>query len=65
MRDELRTEVDQNYDYFQRNLAALLADHAGKYALLKSRQIVGFYDGPGIAYRAGLDRFPEQIFSIQ
>jgi hypothetical protein len=65
MRDEIRAEVDRNYAYFQRNLAALLTEHAGQYALLKSRAIVGFYDGPGVAYRAGLARFPERIFSIQ
>jgi hypothetical protein len=65
MRDELRVEVDRNYDYFQRTLAVLLKDHAGQYALLKAGAIVGFYEGPGVAYRAGLARFPEKIFSIQ
>jgi hypothetical protein len=65
MRDELRIEVDRNYDYFQRNLAVLLKDHSGQYALLKAEKIIAFYDGPGIAYRAGLAQFPEKIFSVQ
>jgi hypothetical protein len=61
MRDELRIEVDRNYDYFQRKLK----DHSGQYALLKAEKIIAFYDGPGIAYRAGLAQFPEKIFSVQ
>ena len=65
MQSELRTEVDQNYDYFQRSLSEFLKDHCGEYALLKSKQIIGFFDGPGEAYRTGLSRFPDQIFSIQ
>jgi hypothetical protein len=62
---ELKQEVDQNYDYFQRNLVRFLREHAGQYALLKSASVVGFFDGPGNAYREGLGRFPDHIFSIQ
>jgi hypothetical protein len=65
MENLLRAEVDQNYDFFQRNLSGLLENHAGRYALIKSRKIVGFYDGPGIAYRAGLALFADEIFSVQ
>jgi hypothetical protein len=65
MQADLKTEVDRNYDWFQRNLSRLLAEHAGEYALLKSEAVIGFYDGPGIAYRAGLARFPDALFSIQ
>lgn len=65
MDEQLRTEVDRNYDFFQRNLASYLGDHSGRYALLKSAALVGFFDGPGEAYRAGLARFPDHIFSIQ
>jgi hypothetical protein len=63
--DSLRLEVDRNYDWFQRNLARLLEDHAGQYALLKARKVVSFHDGPGTAYRAGLALFPDEIFSVQ
>jgi hypothetical protein len=65
MMDILQTEVGRNYDWFQRNLASFLPDHAGQYALLKSATVVDFFDGPGIAYRAGLARFSDQIFSVQ
>lgn len=65
MREELRQEVDRNYDYFQRNLGQWMRDHADQYALIKSLKIIGFYDGPGEALRAGLAQFPDKLFSIQ
>lgn len=65
MADDLRAEVDHNYDFFQRNLSRYLGDQAGKYALIKSAEVVEFFDGPGEAYRSGLARFPDKLFSVQ
>jgi hypothetical protein len=65
MDNALKEEVDRNYDFFQRNLATYLMGHTGQYALLKSAVVVGFFDGPGEAYRAGLAQFPDEIFSLQ
>lgn len=65
MDNQLKAGVDSNYDFFQRNLLSYLAEHAGQYALLKSSALVGFFDGPGEAYRAGLAQFPDEIFSLQ
>ncbi len=65
MSNNLKTEVDQNYDFFQRNLSKFLNDRSGQYALLKSKDVVEFFDGPGDAYRAGLSKFPDRVFSIQ
>lgn len=39
--------------------------HRGEYALLKSCEIVDFFASPGIAYRQGLARFSDEVFSIQ
>lgn len=58
-------EIDQNYDFFQRNLAKLLPSHRGEFALLRAKKIVGFFPGPGEAYRAGLAQFPDELFSLQ
>lgn len=64
--DELRrVEIDRNYDFFQRNLSRYMQEHKGKFALLKNADLIGFFPGPGEAYRAGLDRFSDEIFSIQ
>lgn len=58
-------EVDRNFDFFQRNLALFLKDHAGDYALLKSCVVAGFFPTPGEAYMAGRSKFADGIFSIQ
>ena len=58
-------EVDENYDAFQRGLAAWLPDHAGEYALMRSREIIGFFVQPGDALRAAWAQFPDGLFSIQ
>ncbi|MFC3096578.1 hypothetical protein [Alteraurantiacibacter palmitatis] len=58
-------EIDENYDFFQRKLKGLLQRHKGQFALLRHKRIIGYYTGPGDAYRAGLAKFPDQIFSIQ
>jgi hypothetical protein len=64
-RELQRREVDANYDYFARSLSTFLPDHIGQYALLKSREIVDFFDTPSQAYRHALDRFGQSEFSIQ
>lgn len=63
--DRLRDEVDSNYDFFQRNLALLMHDHRDQYVLLRHCGIEGFFERPGDAYRAGIERFPDELFSIQ
>lgn len=63
--DAQRAQIDANYDYLQRTLALLLPEHEGQYALLKDRRIIGFYARPGEAYRGGMERYPDGIFSIQ
>ena len=46
-------EVDLNFAFFQRELPRLLVEHRGKYALLKNREIAGFYDTAQDAFTAG------------
>jgi len=58
-------EVDQNYDFFQRNLASFLNEQFGRFALIRHREIVGFYDDPGAAARDAAERFGDGLFSIQ
>lgn len=65
MGESLKTEINENYDFFQRNLKNLLTEHSGKFALLKSKNIIDFYCAIGDAYRAGLEKFPDGVFSIQ
>ena len=65
MDDGRQREIDANYDFFRRNLARYLENHRGQFALLHARKVIDFFDGPGEAYRSGLARFPDEIFSIQ
>lgn len=61
----LSREVDANFDYFQRTLRRYLVDHRGQYALLKNKVVIGFYDEPGEADRAGRRKFIDGLYSIQ
>lgn len=58
-------EVDRNYDAFVRILGTLLPDHRNQFALMRDAKVVDFFERPGDANRAGVDRYPDQIFSIQ
>jgi hypothetical protein len=60
-----KAEVDHNYDAFVRMLGGILADHRDQLALMRDGRIVDFFDRPGDAYRTGMERFPDGIFSIQ
>lgn len=64
-RTQQAREVDRNYDAFVRMLASLLSEHRNEFALMRDAKIVEFFERPGDANRAGVDRFPDQIFSIQ
>ncbi|MEA3037218.1 MAG: hypothetical protein QOH04_3005 [Sphingomonadales bacterium] len=60
-----RLEVDRNYDAFTRVLGSILDEHRDRLALMRDERIVGYFDKPSDAYRAGIERFPDGIFSIQ
>jgi hypothetical protein len=60
-----RVEVDRNYDAFVRVLAGILPGHRDQLALMREGEIVAYFDKPGDAHRAGLDKYPDGIFSIQ
>ncbi len=60
-----KLEVDRNYDAFVRQLAIILKCHKDQLALMRDGEVVGFFDTPGGAYRAGTERYDDGIFSIQ
>lgn len=63
--EDQRHELDANYAAFEALLPSLLPLHRGKYALMRGCRIVGFFDRPGHADRAGRERFADEIFPIQ
>jgi hypothetical protein len=58
-------EVRRNFEFFQRALPKLMADHAGKFALIRDCKIVSFYDTAMDANTAGSQLYADNLFSIQ
>ena len=58
-------EVDANYRAFKALEDGLSQELDGKYALLREREIIGFYDDAIAAYEAGLRLYPDRRFSMQ
>ena len=48
-----------------RKLPQLLRSHRGKFALMRDRAIIDFFDSPGDAYKVGLKNYGVGDFSIQ
>ncbi len=58
-------EVDDNFAYFLAELPNILPLHAGKFAVLRSRQIVGYYETIVDAWTAANNQFLDGLFSVQ
>ena len=64
-RERQTVEVDRNYDAFVRMLSTILPEHRDQLALMRDGKVVAYFDEPGDAHRAGMERFDDEIFSIQ
>jgi hypothetical protein len=60
-----QSEIDSNLVFFQEKLPELLASHAGKYVLLRHREIVGIYDTALDAQVTGQKFYADGLFSVQ
>ncbi|MFM9979132.1 MAG: hypothetical protein ACKVOP_13940 [Sphingomonadaceae bacterium] len=60
-----RLEVDRNYDVFARALGGIIPAHRDQFALMHAGKIIAYFDKPGDAYREGVARYVDMIFSIQ
>ncbi len=58
-------EISRNYSHFRNVLPELVAEHEGKYALLRDGQVVQFFDSALDAQITGNNRFADELFSIQ
>jgi hypothetical protein len=58
-------EIDSNFEEFQRKLPTLLETQRGKFALMRNREIKGYYDTALDAALIGEQMFPDKIFSVQ
>jgi hypothetical protein len=60
-----REEVDNNLKFFLEELPKIPQIQRGKFAILRNREIIGFYDTAIDAFRAASTAFSDGIFSIQ
>ena len=44
----------EEQSFYQENRADWLKEHQGKFALIKGREVFGFFDSPDTAYQDGL-----------
>lgn len=65
MATQAHSEVDRNYEAFLAQLPKIIGEHAGKYALIHDREIVGYFDTALAATLAGIPRFGDDGYSVQ
>lgn len=58
-------EIERNFEAFQVQVPSLLPDKEGKFALMHSQTIEGFFDSLLEAIVTGHRRFTDGMFSIQ
>ena len=58
-------EVTANFAAFKRLEPEIPAEYDGQHALLRGGAIISYHPDAVAAYHAGLDLYPDRIFSIQ
>jgi len=65
MANDRRREIEENLEIFLRELPHLLAAHRNQFALLRHKQIVGYYETVTDAVSAANSLFSDRIYSVQ
>lgn len=60
-----QSEIDRNFEAFERLLPALMQSDPGRYVVFRSAEIIGKFDTLADAKTAGDIAFPDGIYSIQ
>ncbi len=58
------SEVDKNFEAFQKRLPEFMASHAGKFAVMHNGEVAEFFDTVGDAVKYGRNVFGDS-FTIQ
>jgi hypothetical protein len=61
----MNTQVDKNFEAFQKLLPGLLPIHAGKFAVMNDGKIAEFFDSLSDAIKFGHAKFGDANFSVQ
>ena len=65
MTDALESELKANYTSFAELLPELLGANRGKFALMRHREVVDFFDTARDAFLSGQKAYPDELFSVQ
>lgn len=57
--------IVENYDAFEAMLPLLLLEHKGEFALMRNREVAGFFPTASEAQITGAQRFSDSAFSVQ
>lgn len=58
-------EIDANYDFFRRHLADFLETQAGRVAVIRKREIIGFFATVDEADSVASQQFSDGVYSLQ
>lgn len=58
-------EIRQNYTFFKGMVSSVMDEHAGRFALIRSCEVIAYYDTAGEAVADGTRRFGDMPFSVQ
>lgn len=61
----IEKEIDNNFDYFTRNVGNFISEHRNEYALLRKSKIIDFFPSVEEAEKKAHHLFSDGIFSIQ
>jgi hypothetical protein len=65
MTDALESELKANFATFLERLPNLLGTHRGKFALMRHREVVDFFDTARDAFLTGQRTYADGLFSVQ
>lgn len=64
-KEKKSAEIEKNYEVFLKMLPSLLAEHRGKYALMRQGEVVSIYTTVEDAVETGEVFYEDDMFSVQ
>jgi hypothetical protein len=65
MAGQREAEIRQNFTFFKEIVPGMMDQHAGKFALIHRRELVGLFESAGEAVANGARLFGDVPFSVQ
>ena len=63
--DEMREEIEKNFEAMSRKIDEYIPMHANKYALMRNGEVIEFYTHWDDAYKTGARFYGDGLFSVQ